>query len=509
MGLPASNEALIKKWKKIIPVTCKEGNLVDFLIDGPATYAAMHEAIVNTMQGEKVSENYIYILAWWLDDQVPLKTGDADSTLAKLLQKAAQAGVQIRALVWDNFFQDLAPKIVGSFNKDSIDRISKLPKAAAFLDKNLLPHASHHQKVIVTKGRAGLVGFCGGVDISFDRIATVKRHPGSPYHDVHCRIQGDGVRDLIALFVQRWENHPGYAAVDKEKGGLLGKGDISFTKANLVGSQWVGITKTFNAVVNGKPCARDRTVKTTIFNAIDAALRFIYIEDQYLVSLSIAKKLQARLKYIQHLTIVIPHSDISDLPNIRTARANFVSALVTDPAQAAKIRIFYRYSKGATQMDFPHNYVHAKIWVIDDELALIGSANINERGISYDSEVVAAIFDQPPSVAPKEYSFAQKMRIKLWNEHLGLSGDGGEVANGFTKESLSYWSNAQKSADYSVKPYLLSDFPENRYVNTERPDFDNIVDHTFDSISAPLENVSPQLYQSVVDISGDNITACK
>jgi phosphatidylserine/phosphatidylglycerophosphate/cardiolipin synthase-like enzyme len=66
----------------------------------------------------------------------------------------------------------------------------------------------------------------------------------------------------------------------------------------------------------------------------------------------------------------------------------------------------------------PRSYVHAKTWVFDDELAIIGSANCNRRGWESDSEVVAAVLDKPASL--KAPSFAQALRTVLWARHLGI-----------------------------------------------------------------------------------------
>ena len=53
-------------------------------------------------------------------------------------------------------------------------------------------------------------------------------------------------------------------------------------------------------------------------------------------------------------------------------------------------------------------------------MAIIGSANINRRGLYFDSEVCAAIFDVPPAMAQGRFSFAQQLRTQLWAEHLGV-----------------------------------------------------------------------------------------
>ncbi|XVF66177.1 hypothetical protein PTKIN_Ptkin10aG0014400 [Pterospermum kingtungense] len=74
-------------------------------------------------------------------------------------------------------------------------------------------------------------------------------------------------------------------------------------------------------------------------------------------------------------------------------------------------------------------YVHSKIMIIDDSVALIGSANINDRSLlgSRDSEIGVLIEDNELVDSKmggnpwKAGKFALSLRISLWSEHLGLS----------------------------------------------------------------------------------------
>ncbi|XP_047315494.1 phospholipase D zeta 1-like isoform X2 [Impatiens glandulifera] len=73
-------------------------------------------------------------------------------------------------------------------------------------------------------------------------------------------------------------------------------------------------------------------------------------------------------------------------------------------------------------------YVHSKIMIIDDRVALIGSANINDRSLlgSRDSEIGVVIEDRElvdSSMGGKPWKagkFSSSLRLSLWSEHLGL-----------------------------------------------------------------------------------------
>ncbi|XP_022719474.1 phospholipase D zeta 2 isoform X2 [Durio zibethinus] len=73
-------------------------------------------------------------------------------------------------------------------------------------------------------------------------------------------------------------------------------------------------------------------------------------------------------------------------------------------------------------------YVHSKLMIIDDRLAVIGSSNVNDRSLlgSRDSEIGVVIEDKEFLESSmngepwKAGKFAHSLRCSLWSEHLGL-----------------------------------------------------------------------------------------
>jgi len=76
-------------------------------------------------------------------------------------------------------------------------------------------------------------------------------------------------------------------------------------------------------------------------------------------------------------------------------------------------------------------YVHTKLLIADDRIAVIGSANINDRSLlgDRDSEIAVMIDDEelvPSKMGGKPYmagKFPLSLRMNLWREHLGLHAD--------------------------------------------------------------------------------------
>jgi phosphatidylserine/phosphatidylglycerophosphate/cardiolipin synthase-like enzyme len=91
----------------------------------------------------------------------------------------------------------------------------------------------------------------------------------------------------------------------------------------------------------------------------------------------------------------------------------------------------------------PYSYVHSKLFIIDDECVLIGSANVNRRSRTLDSEVRAAVADE---VGGKS---VQALRAALSRLHLGLP----------KNEDLRDWHTALRRgtalpATAKVEPYV-------------------------------------------------------
>ncbi|KAJ4722113.1 Phospholipase [Melia azedarach] len=91
------------------------------------------------------------------------------------------------------------------------------------------------------------------------------------------------------------------------------------------------------------------------------------------------------------------------------------------------LRAYGRLSEGGL-VATSQVYVHSKVMIIDDCVALIGSANINDRSLlgSRDSEIGVLIEDKElvnSSMGGKPWKagkFSLSLRLSLWSEHLGL-----------------------------------------------------------------------------------------
>lgn len=414
----------LERWNEALGDHARPGNRVDSLIDGWAALEAMAQAIRTTFSGD-TSTHYVYFLGWWLDEELEMIAGDRSSTFAALTRRAADAGVQVRVVLWKNA---LKLKTSAAAQAKSMERP---PNLRVLVDASKV-HAfhSHHQKLLVVRGKEGLVGFCGGIDVAENRVRPVHLQPGSPYLDVHCRVAGPAARDLVDVFLQRW-NALRVHDTSQPTDNLRGEGDAAARGSveKAVGSQRVAIKRTFVDVA--RRCLKDASIRDAMLAAIRTARRFIYIEDQYLINRAAAEAIGRRLGELSRVVIVIPHSAISDLPRVWPERRAFVETILAHAPERARARLWVLFpyrppTNRVPAQDFPgrryepsdfgpSTYVHSKTWVIDDELAVIGSANCNRRGWLLDSEVAAFIVDREPAPdGAGTPAFAQELRARLW-----------------------------------------------------------------------------------------------
>lgn len=485
----------------------RSGNAVRSLIDGRETYEEMESDIAAT----KGAGDYIYLLGWdmvddfdlvpvpsWIGVEHACPAGPTQSSKGRniitLLQRASDAGVQVRVMLWAkpplsgtqavvriNLMKNgKAIRDDETANKTSASTARLFAALAlANVDAKLIPiilaaiqpdlirmTGAHHQKVLVVKRGDTLVAYCGGVDINSNRLYEVK--PSDPQHDTHCRIVGPSAWDLLETFVRRWRHHPEGAKIEADPTHRVEplRGATEPTPPALtipdpvdgmgLGTMSVIIARTFNPVHNRFHPSKnptgfrvERDIQHLLLRAIAQANRFIYIEDQYLFDYpdpkfprarDIASALNAAIPHIEHLTILIPANGLALAIVDSHYRKRFIERVRHNLSESndRKVGVFELSHNPDKSVIGCHDYVHSKTWVFDDELVVVGSANCNRRGYQHDSEVCAFIFDDDPpplvastALAAREWTegggigsplptFAQRYRMRLWREHLGL-----------------------------------------------------------------------------------------
>lgn len=232
------------------------GNKVTLLIDGPATYAAMFEAIQNAKDHINL-ETYIFD-----DDEVGRRFADL------LLQKQSE-GVQVN-LLYDSlgclntpaaFFQRLHDGGVLTLEYNPIN-------PAKVRRKWILTHRDH-RKILIVDGK---IAFTGGVNISqvySSSSLSGEHHEGNikeAWRDTHVQIEGPAVAEFQKLFLKTWA---------WQKGPELPKREYSPT-LKKEGNDLV-------EVVGSTPGEKHRITYLMYVSAFIYAQNFIHLTNSYFV----------------------------------------------------------------------------------------------------------------------------------------------------------------------------------------------------------------------------------
>jgi phosphatidylserine/phosphatidylglycerophosphate/cardiolipin synthase-like enzyme len=113
-------------------------------------------------------------------------------------------------------------------------------------------------------------------------------------------------------------------------------------------------------------------------------------------------------------------------------------------------------------------FVHSKVMICDDEFVLIGSANINRRSMTHDSEIQLGIVD-----AANE--FARELRKTLWKEHFNRTQS--DPSDDLNDPDAAY--EMFKGGEGRICPYTPAD------PGDPRPEHSSIINHVIDPYGGP------------------------
>jgi phosphatidylserine/phosphatidylglycerophosphate/cardiolipin synthase-like enzyme len=365
--------------------------------------------------------------------------GDADErlcpdgpTVGELFCDAARRGVVVKGLMWRSHRDEL------SYSEEQNRQLGDEVGSAGgevLLDQRIRRAGAHHQKLVVLRRPRSPerdVAFAGGIDLCHSRrddaahagdpqpVSLAAAYgPRPPWHDVQLEVRGPAVGLLDAVFRERWEDphsldtHNPIAYLRD----LLFRADLVADPLPQrppdpapVGDATVQVLRTYPSIRPAYPFAPrgERSVARGFAKALSRAQRLVYLEDQYMWSPHIAELLATALHRSPelHLVVVVPrHPDVDGrlaLPPNRVGRLQAIE--VCDRAAPDRVHVYDLENHHGTPV-----YVHAKVAVVDDTWACVGSANLNRRSWTHDSEL---------SVAVLEPAFARDLRLQLMREHL-------------------------------------------------------------------------------------------
>jgi phosphatidylserine/phosphatidylglycerophosphate/cardiolipin synthase-like enzyme/uncharacterized membrane protein YdjX (TVP38/TMEM64 family) len=353
-----------------------------FLIDGEAYFDTFARAALRARRS-------ILIVGWdfnsrtrlWYDEPppgVPAVLGDFLDFLVK-----RKHGLKIHVLDWD------FPMIYAMDRETPpIFGLGWQPRHRIHLhfDRNFPTGGSQHQKIIVIDNA---MAFVGGADLAADRWDTPEHRaddsrrvrngvPYPPVHDVMIAVDGEAARALGELARERWRRGTGEKLAARS-GGDPWPEELAPDLSHVT----VAISRTEPAY-DGRPEVRE--VEMLYVDMLSAARRLIYIENQYFTSSRVGAAIEARLQRedCPEIVMVLRRSSDGWLegPTMGTLRAQLLDRL----RRADRFDRLHVYYPVVPDLGERSINMHAKLCIVDDEFARVGSANLNNRSMGFDTE---------------------------------------------------------------------------------------------------------------------------
>jgi cardiolipin synthase len=311
-------------------------------IDGETAYRALETAISEARHHVHL-EYYI-----WENDSTGRRFRD-------LLAERAKQGIEVRVLVdalgsgkaTDAFWRPLtdAGGAVELFNPLRLKRFRP----------RLLNFRSHRKIAIID----GELAFTGGMNISDCHTSTV-RGPLA-WRDTHVRARGAVVRGLQMVFLGDWE----FASDEAVSGQPYFPPELALERPVTAQIFASGPDENLDAIhklyVGAIMAARRRVLLTSPYFVPDEALR---------------TALEAASLGGAEVSVLVPKD--GDVPLVAAAARSYYPELV-----AAGVRVF----------EYGPPVLHAKTLVVDDLVAVIGTANADPRSFKLNFEVALAAWD--------------------------------------------------------------------------------------------------------------------
>ncbi len=318
-----------------------DGNTVTLLVDGQATFDAIFAAI-DAAEHEILVQFYI------------IRSDAVGRDLKERLIQAARRGVEVCVLCdkIGSLFLDVS--YVRALKAEGIE-IRGIPGPHRALGRIGVNFRNHRKAVVVD----GLLGFTGGINVGQEYIDGGKRFES--WRDTNLSIKGPMVKQLRDVFAFDWE-------------AVTGKGLPSLqtkTPSDARGSQR-------GLMVGFGPTDRLERGSLLLCGLVNLARYRLWLATPYLV----------------------PHTDLLTALQLASMRGVDVRILIPEPAD--NIIAWYASRHAARSLSaagvkvfvYQPGFMHSKIMLIDDDIASVGTVNLDIRSALLNFEETALIEDQ-------------------------------------------------------------------------------------------------------------------
>lgn len=269
-----------------------------------------------------------------------------------LIQKAKE-GIKVRFLFDAVGSWQLSKKYIAELRQAGVEIIPFGPVRLPFLNSKI--NFRNHRKIIVIDGSKG---FVGGLNIGDEYLGRVESF--GFWRDTHMLLKGEAVRSLQLIFLQDW---------------------YYMTNQNILSADYLSPVLEENIhggvqLIAGGPDNEWSVIKNIFFSMITSAEKSVWIASPYF----------------------IPDEDISSA--LKVAALSGIDVRLLMPQRPDKKIVFYAsrsyfpelLEAGVKIYEYKKGFMHSKIVIVDEELASIGTSNMDMRSFHLNFEVNAFLY---------------------------------------------------------------------------------------------------------------------
>lgn len=322
-----------------------DGNAIEPLVDGDAAYPRMLEAI-------RHAKHHVHLqtfIVW--NDAIGREFLD-------LLAEKARQGVTVR-FMFDTFGSMGAVLSPLFLRYRHVPNMQIVGWTQANRFKRLIQfNLRNHRKIMIVDGESA---FTGGINL---RQENLSRPDDPAIRDYHVAVRGPIVQELQYSFLRDW-----YFMTDDDPESLLQQAHFPHLPA---------VGKAMIRVANSGPTPDEMEVLARVFfECLVAARRQLFVVTPYFVpTRDIFQALCSAARRGVDVRLIVPHKN-------NHLYAGMAGQSLYEDVLKAGVRIFERRAP----------FMHAKALIVDDTMAMIGSANLDVRSLRLNYESNLIVYD--------------------------------------------------------------------------------------------------------------------
>lgn len=339
---------LPEEHKELIQLFVNQNFALPFKNNETNVYVSGYEFFPALLAEISKATHHIHIISYIIDDD-PLGRLLRDALIDK-----ARKGLEVRLLFDDVGSWKTPNRFFEQMREEGVEVHPFMPvRFPAFTGK---VNYRNHRKIIVIDGK---VGFIGGMNLA---QRYVKGHKGIMWRDTHVKISGAAVYGLQRAFLIDWFHADRTLITDRKY-----YPDTTITpNNNLI------------QIVTSSPTNVWEELEQGYIKILLSAKRYVYMETPYF--------LPTEPIFFAMRTAALSGVDVRLMVSLKTD-----SKLVQ---MASRSYLTQTIQAGVKVICYEEGFNHTKLLVADDNVATIGSANIDFRSFENNFEANAFFYDK-------------------------------------------------------------------------------------------------------------------